>query len=134
MPFTITVGHQIKAMIFLWVYDLIKFWLFSDLARAHSINPHMFLFLDMVTVPTYIMGLARFINSLTGKAQKLGEVLVWGGILMVSTVLPYAYAAWAGKEAFTCKAWAVLGLVFFFILANLVRTIQAELVKKRQTG
>ena len=133
MGFAITRNHQVKAMVVLWVYDLIKFWLFSDLARTHGINPYMFLFLDMITVAPYIMGLARFINSLTGRAQKLHEVLVWGFILLVSTVLPYVYAAWAGKETFSFRAWSVFGLVLFFILANLVRAIQAELIKKKDS-
>ena len=131
MGFSITKNHQAKAMIFLWVYDLLKFWLFSDLARAHGINPCVFLFLDMITVTPYIMGLARFINSLTGQAQKLGEVVIWGAILLVSTVLPYVYAAWAGKESFSFRSWAVFGLVLFFILVNLVRAVQAELGKKK---
>ncbi|WP_022667350.1 hypothetical protein [Desulfospira joergensenii] len=133
MGFTITRNLQVKAMLFLWVYDLIKFWLFSDLARVHGINPWIFLFLDMVTVVPYAMGLARFINSLTGQAQKLHEVLVWGIVLIFSTILPYAYAAWAGKEEFTFRSWTVFGLVLFFILVNLIRAVQAKLDKKKDS-
>lgn len=131
MGFVVSKRLQVKAMIVLWVYDLIKFWLFSDLARTHGINPYMFLFFDMITVAPYIMGLARFINSLTGPAQKLCEVLVWGAVLLCSTLLPYVYAAWAGKDVFSFRAWSVFGLVLFFVLANLVRAVQAKIEKKK---
>ncbi len=127
MAFNITRNHQIKAMLLLWGYDLAKFWLFCDLARNHNINPYLFLFLDMATVPLYILSLSQFVNSMARrKAMNIKAVFIWGGILLVNTILPYAYAAWAGKASFTSRAWLVFGLVVAVILANLLVSIRAK--------
>ncbi len=132
MAFTITRNHQIKAMLLLWGYDLAKFWLFCDLARTHNINPYLFLFLDMATVPLYILSLSQFVNSMTRrKAMNIKAVFIWGGILLVNTILPYAYAAWAGKASFSSRAWLVFGLVVAVILANLLVSIRAKLARTK---
>lgn len=119
-------------MCFLWCYDVVKYFLFKSILESRGIDPRVFLFFDMITVPGFIMGCARLINSLSGKVMAWPRVLFWGFIVLVNTVLPYVYAAVAGGSQFDTAAWVVFWTLILLMLANLIRTIRAGLIAEKQ--
>ena len=119
-------------MCFLWVYDIVKYIVFKDLLESKGINPLIFLFLDMVTVPLFVMGSARLINSLTGQILAWPKVLMWGVIVLINTFLPYLYAALAGGAQFDRTAWIVFWVLMMLMLANLIRTIWVGVNAEKQ--
>lgn len=131
MPLKIRKSHELGGICFLWVYDVVKFWVFGDLLRTQGINPVIFLFFDMVTVPPFIMGSARLVNALSGDTLPWPRVLGWGLILLFSTFLPYVYAALAGKSCFNTTAWIIFWSLIVLILANLVRTVWVRVCERR---
>ena len=123
--------HEQGAILFLWLYDLVKFWLLKDILAARGIDPVIFLFYDMVTVPPFIIGSARLVNALAGTVLAWPQVLGWGGIVLVNTFLPYVYAAVAGEARFTARAWGLFWSLVLLVLANLIRTIRIQVVRAR---
>ncbi|MBU2430492.1 MAG: hypothetical protein KKH99_07350, partial [Proteobacteria bacterium] len=61
--------NQLRAALFIWTYDLIRFFVLFDTLQAYNINPWVFFVLDMVTVPGYVKGWTRLIGSLNQKVQ-----------------------------------------------------------------
>jgi len=95
-------------------------------------NHLVFLFLDMITVPGFIVGSARLINSLSGRVMAWPKVLFWGFIVLLNALLPYLYAALAGGPQFDSIAWVVFWTLILLMLANLIRTIRAGLIAEKQ--
>lgn len=120
--------HQLSSICFLFCYDVVKFVLFKDLLESRGIDSLAFLFFDMITVPGFIVGCARLINSLAGEIMTWPKVLLWGIIVLFNTLLPYVYAAIAGGAQFDIVAWVVFWVLILLMLANLVRTIRAGLI------
>ena len=125
-------SHELGGMCFLWVYDIVKYLVFRSLLESRGIDPLIFLFLDMVTVPLFVIGSARLINSLAGRVMAWQRVLGWGIIVLFNTFLPYIYAAMAGGAQFDTTAWIVFWGLIVLMLANLVRTIQAGVVSRKR--
>ncbi len=130
----ITRGHELCAILSLWIYDLIKFWLFKEILAGQGIDPRIFLFYDMVTVPLFIIGSARLVNALAGEAMAWHRVLGWGGVVLFNTLLPYGYAAWAGRAAFKLQAWALFWCLVVLVLANVARTIHGHVRRLKNSG
>jgi hypothetical protein len=130
----ISSGHELGAVLFLWAWDLVKFWVLKDLLKGQGIDPVVFLFFDMVTVPFFIVGFARLVNALAGKILAWPLVVGWGIIVLVNTFLPYVYAAVAGEARFTPEAWAVFWCLVLLVLANLIRTIASQVKCRREAA
>ncbi len=98
MNLTLSSRSRIRASSVLWGYAVFKFWIASGILAAYGINPWIFLFLDMVTVPPYVIGWNRLFVSLASKqdTQTLKTLVLWGMITFVSSTAPYLYAA--GKK------------------------------------
>jgi hypothetical protein len=105
---------------------------FKDLLESRGIDELVFLFLDMITVPGFIVGCARLVNSLGGRIMAWPKVLFWGLIVLVNTLLPYVYAAIAGGPQFDTVAWVVFWIVIILMITNLIRTIRAGLIAGKQ--
>jgi len=86
----------------------------------------------MITVPGFIVGSARLINSLSGRVMAWPRVLFWGFIVLLNALLPYLYAALAGGPQFDTIAWVVFWILILLMLANLIRTIRAGLIAEKQ--
>jgi hypothetical protein len=86
----------------------------------------------MITVPGFIVGSARLINSLSGRVMAWPRVLFWGFIVLLNALLPYLYAALAGGPQFDSIAWVVFWTLILLMLANLIRTIRAGLIAEKQ--
>jgi len=86
----------------------------------------------MITVPGFIVGSARLINSLSGRVMAWPKVLFWGFIVLLNALLPYLYAALAGGPQFDTIAWVVFWILILLMLANLIRTIRAGLIAEKQ--
>ncbi|NDY73682.1 hypothetical protein DO021_18400 [Desulfobacter hydrogenophilus] len=119
-------------MCFLWCYDIIKYVVFKGLLENRGIDPLVFLFLDMITVPGFIVGCARLVNSLSGRVMAWPKVLFWGILVLVNTLFPYVYAVLAGGPQFDTAAWVVFWTLILLMLANLIRTIRAGLIAEKQ--
>ncbi|WDP90009.1 MAG: hypothetical protein HUN04_09925 [Desulfobacter sp.] len=132
MNFRIRRSHELGGVILLWIYDILKYQIFGDLLESRGIDAQIFLFMDMVTVPAFVAGSARLINSLAGRALAWHKVMGWGLVVLFNTVLPYAYAAAAGKAQFDAAAWGILGGIILLVLANMIRTIWLGVVKKKK--
>jgi len=127
-------GHERGAILFLWIYDLVKFWLVKDILAGQGIDPVLFLFYDMVTVPLFILGSARLVNALAGDALAWRRVLGWGLIVLFNTLLPYVYAAYAGRAKFNAQAWILFWCLVVLVMANLARTIHCQVLSRRKEG
>ena len=124
--------HELSGICFLWCYDIAKYVVFKDLLESRGIDPLVFLFLDMITVPGFIVGSARLVNSLTGQVMAWPKVLGWGLVVLINALLPYVYAAIAGGPQFDAVAWVVFWILVLLMLANLIRTIRAGLIAEKQ--
>jgi len=124
--------HELSGICFLWCYDVVKYLLFKGLLESRGIDALVFLFFDMVTVPGFIVGCARLVNSLGGRAMAWPKVLFWGIVVLINTLLPYVYAAIAGGPQFDTVAWVVFWIVILLMIANLIRTIRAGLIAGKQ--
>lgn len=125
-------SHELGGICFLWCYDIVKYVLFKDLLESRGIDPLVFLFLDMITVPGFIAGSARLVNALTGRAMAWPKVLGWGLVVLINALLPYVYAAISGGSQFDTAAWVVFWVLILLMLANLIRTIRAGLTAEKQ--
>ena len=99
---------------------------------SRGVDPLVFLFFDMVTVPGFIVGSARLVNALSGRLMTWPRVLLWGVVVLVCALLPYVYAALAGGSQFDTPAWVVFWGLIVLMLANLVRSIRAGLISHKQ--
>nr|WP_320015176.1 hypothetical protein [uncultured Desulfobacter sp.] len=124
--------HEFGGICFLWCYDIVKYVVFKSLLESLGIDPLIFLVLDMITVPGFIVGSARLINSLNGRVMAWPKILFWGLVVLVNSLLPYVYAAIAGGPQFDTVAWVVFWALILLILANLIRTIRAGLIAEKQ--
>lgn len=124
--------HELVGMCFLWCYDIVKYILFKGLLESRGIDPLVFLFLDMITVPGFIVGSARLINALTGQVMAWPKVLGWGLVVLISSLVPYVYAAIAGGPQFDTAAWVVFWGLVLLMFANLIRTIRAGSTAEKQ--
>jgi ABC-type microcin C transport system permease subunit YejE len=115
---------RIRAMLAIWVYDMAKFLVLYKAMQGYGINPWIFFFLDMVTVPTYVMGWSRLMGSITGEIQAFRAIFTWSLITFVSSTTPYFYAAFAGLRTFPPEIWWFLALILLFSLINLIRKIR----------
>jgi hypothetical protein len=86
----------------------------------------------MITVPGFIMGVARLINALSGRVMAWPKVLGWGMIVLINALLPYVYAAIAGGPQFDTAAWVIFWALILLMFANLIRTIRAGLIAGKQ--
>lgn len=120
--------HEFGGICFLLCYDVVKYLIFKDLLESRGIDPLVFLFFDMITVPGFIVGCARLVNSLSGRVMAWPKVLFWGFVVLVNTLSPYVYAAIAGGPQFDTAAWVVFWIIILLMLANLIRTIRAGLI------
>ena len=124
--------HELGCMCFLWCYDIVKYVVFKDLLESRGIDPLVFLFIDMITVPGFIVGSARLINSLGSWVRAWPTVLFWGLIVLINSLLPYVYAAIAGGRQFDTAAWVIFWVLILLLLANLIRTIRSGLIAEKQ--
>nr|NJM03319.1 hypothetical protein [Desulfobacula sp.] len=123
MKFTIGSKTRFRAMLAIWGYDILKFLAVFKVMQGYGINPWLFFFLDMVTVPPYVMGWSRLITSITGEVRAFGSIITWSLITFVSSTAPYFYAGFAGRRSFPHEAWFFLILILIFITLNLIRKI-----------
>lgn len=116
---------RFRAMAGLWIYDSFKLVLAYPFMKHYGINPWIFFFLDVLTVPLYIIGWYRLIQTLTGAIQPFRTIFYWGLITFIASTGPYIYAAWAGQKAFPKQVWGVLILLTVFPVFNLIRKARA---------
>ena len=100
MKLNISTENCFRAMAVLWVYDIVKLILGFSIMHGYGINPYIFFFLDVVTVPPYVLGMARLIGSLTENSRRSESIFLWALITAVVSVAPYLYTVWAGGRAF----------------------------------
>lgn len=112
-----------RTILFLWIYDIIKFVFLYDVFNSYGVNPWMFLFIDVTTVPAFIAGWSKLITSLTGKAQSIYACIRWGVITFFASTGPYLYVAWAGRQSFSKQAWIILAVVLILMFANMAKQI-----------
>jgi len=115
---TLSSKSCIKAMALLWAYAVLKILLTSDMLRTYGINPWLFLFLDTVTVPTYIIGWNHLVGSMGREIVSLKNLFKWSVITFASSTAPYLYAAWAGRQSHSKLIWFILILILLFILVG----------------
>lgn len=123
MNLTISPQNCFLAMIFLWGYDIFKLMLVFSIMQAYGINPYIFFFVDVVTVPFYVLGMARLIGSLTEKTRRPEATFLWAVITALASVAPYVYAAWAGNRAIPLHWWVILLIIMVFPLVDLTRRL-----------
>lgn len=112
-----------KAVMLIWTYDTIRFLLLFDILETYSVNPFLFFFLDMVTVPFFVKGWTCLIRSLSDSSMKIQVLINWSVITFIMSTAPYLYAAWAGRQAIPDHLWIVLSGVIVFPMIKIIRTV-----------
>ena len=118
-----------RAVLVIWTWDTTRFLMIRPILESYGINPYLFFFLDMVTVPSYVAGWACLIKSLTDASQSLANVVKWSIITFIMSTAPYLYAAWAGRQELPVQAWLILALVIVFPALKIRKKIAAHLKK-----
>ncbi len=113
-----------RAMLSLFLYNVIKFILGFEIMRGYAVNPWIYLVLDVFTTPPYVVGTVRLVNTLAAEEGDLGTALFWSLVLFASFFIPYFYLAWAGCGEFPAAVRVMLGLVVIALLVNLVRAVR----------
>jgi hypothetical protein len=121
-----------RATLLFWAYDTLKIVMIYDTLLSYGVNPWIFLVLDLVTVPPYILGFRHLFSVLLGKPQGFGTLFKWGAIAFVSSTAPYLYIAWAGHQSFPKFVWIILFLIMIFPFINLIKKI--HIAKKELAG
>ncbi|HKL00857.1 MAG TPA: hypothetical protein VJ943_11430 [Desulfotignum sp.] len=138
MNLTISSKNCFRAMMTLLGYDIVKLFLGFSIMQAYGINPYVFFFVDVVTVPFYVLGMARLINSLTERAGQSETIFLWAVITAVASVAPYLYAAWAGGRTLPLQGWIILLFIMAFPLLDLIRRLCSRkkpvLLQQRLSG
>lgn len=126
MNLTLGSKSRVWAISVLWGYAVFKFWITSGILAAYGINPWIFLFLDMVTVPPYVIGWNFLFTSFTSKqdTKKFKTLILWGMMTFVSSTAPYFYAAWAGRQSGSKQIWIVFVLIMVLLLIGQVRKLR----------
>ncbi|MCG8567043.1 MAG: hypothetical protein MI747_18370 [Desulfobacterales bacterium] len=110
------------AMGLLALYALAKYILAGPVMEKLNIVPHYFLFLDLITIPPYVLGWAKLIVHLKNPARvSTGHTLAWSGVTLISSLAPYLYAAWAGHSKFPPGGWLIMGLILLIPIINWIR-------------
>lgn len=118
---------RLRAMVFLWGYALLKFCIASGVLVTYGINPWIFLFLDTVTIPSYVIGWNLLLAALGSKQETptFKTLVLWGIITFVSSTAPYVYAAWAGRRSGSKQVWIVFVLIMVLLLISQVRKLKS---------
>lgn len=122
----------IRVSIVFWAYDTLKILMIHDTLQSYGVNPWIFLVLDLITVPPYILGFRHLFSVLLGEPQGVGTLFKWGAITFVSSSAPYLYIAWAGHQSFPKFVWIILFLIMIFPFINLIKKI--HIAKKNLPG
>ena len=115
-------------MIFVtWGYCIIKSAAGYKLMEHYEINPWIFFLIDMLSVPTFVLGWEFLLRSLVSKdVKKNRDMIFWGALTFLSSTSPYLYAAWAGRNSFPSEGWIILIVIMLFPAVNLLRNIKRK--------
>lgn len=116
--------YRWHAILVLWGYDVVKILMIYKTLVFYNMNPWIFFFIDVVTVPPFIIGWNRLFASLTGNTDHFGTILMWGLITFAAGSGPYLYVAWAGRESLPAFVWIILAGVMIFPFINLFKKIR----------
>ncbi len=111
-------------------YDTIKFILAHDLMLRSGINPWLFFFLDVVTIPGYIMGWGVLISGMGKNIAPFLHMIKWGIITFFCTTAPYGYALWAGKNTSSLPVMPALAVIILILTFNMLRKICRTAMQK----
>ena len=117
---------RLGTMVVLWGYAVFKFWIASEVLVTCGINPWIFLFLDTVTIPSYVIGWNLLIAAVGSKQETVTfkTLVLWGIITFLSSTAPYFYAAWAGRQSGSKQVWIVFVLIMILLLIGQVRNLR----------
>ena len=114
-----------SAMGILAIHALAKFFLGHQLMESLNIVPYYFLFLDLVTIPPYVLGWAKLLEYLAQTTRTTSaKTLVWSAITLAASLAPYLYAAWAGYAHFPVWGWIIMGVILLFPIINWIRRLK----------
>lgn len=122
----------LRTTLVFWAYDTLKIVMVYDKLLSYEVNPWIFLVLDLVTDPLYILGFRQLFSVLRGEPQGFEALFKWGAITFVSSSAPYLYIAWAGHQSFPKFVWVILVLIMIFPFINLIKKI--HIAKKKSSS
>ena len=110
-------------MAVLLVYDILKFILAYDLLQSASIHPWIFFFLDVITIPGYIIGWRNLLFTMGKKLPSCLNMFTWGIITFICTTAPYLYAIWAGRKGSSSPVYMALIAIVLVLTINMLRKL-----------
>ena len=112
------------SMAVLLIYDIVKLVLAHDLMQRSGINPWIFFFLDVTTIPGYIIGWSRLISTMGTNQGSMPYLIKWSIITLFCTTAPYGYALWAGRATSPRPVFLALLAVILLLTVNMLRKLQ----------
>lgn len=115
------------AMAALCIYDVVKFMLGYGIMKKNGIDPWIFLFIDIATVPGYFIGWHHLLQSMGKQNASFPALFKWGIITFYCSTGPYLYAAWTGRNTSSRPVWIILALILLVIIINIIRKVLKEI-------
>lgn len=110
-----------------WVVTIVLFtlarWVVArSTLERYGLNVWAFGVVDLVTAVPYAVGVAKVVTAVVDR--HLSQASWWAVVAGASFLAPYAYVAWAGREAtFPTHVYVVLAALIAIFGANAVRGI-----------
>ena len=100
----------------------------STMAREnYGVNPTIFLFIYLITVPIFYYSLFRTLRAVTKKLGK--EIMLWSAIFLCANIAPFLYVLLFGRNI----PWWVYGIIAL-LLGQGVLSFILKIRKKPETG
>lgn len=122
---------RLTAVVGLVAYTILRFLLVGGVFSTHGIDPWVFLFIDVVTVLPYVLGIEYLVVSLSRVIVDWGKVLFWGAVAALSFAAPYLYVVAYGGQL-PAGLSIGLGVVVALLAVNAVASVIRRLRKNRQ--
>ncbi len=105
-----------------WVVDWIKGVIAASRAN-YSVDPIIFLVISVIAAPSFYYSIYRVIRAAVKRNVK--DLMLWGLIFGVSTIAPYVYVLFFGRNL-PWWVYVVIGLIVAQGVYSLLRKIRGR--------
>lgn len=122
----LTVGWVVGVVAF----TLARFVVARETLMDYGLNIWVFGFIDLITAVPYALGTAQIVGALVDREP--ARASKWAVVAAASFLAPYAYVAWAGRDAsFPTIVWIVLAALIVLFGGNAIRGVRRKVREGR---
>lgn len=106
-------------------FTLARFFVAKETLQGYGLNVWVFGLIDLATAVPYALGVAKVVGCLIDR--DLSGVGRWAAVAAASFLAPYAYIAWAGRDAsFPTAVYVALGVLIVIFGGNAVWNVRRK--------